>query len=89
MYSGTNACGLSSVSGDVLRQWAIEGRGISLEAGWDLAEDLQAGRLVRCLSGYACGNVELFATFHPGHPLPPRIRLVADFKAAAMAKLSQ
>src|SRR5271168_2790273 len=38
---------VSSSSGDALHGWALEGRGLSSEALWDVAEDLQAGRLVR------------------------------------------
>jgi DNA-binding transcriptional LysR family regulator len=74
---------LSSASGDVLHGWALEGRGLSLEALWDVAEDLQVGRLVECLADYECDSIELFATFPPGHPVPPRIRLFVDFMAAA------
>lgn len=74
---------LSSSSGDVLHGWALEGRGISLEALWDIAEDLEAGRLVACLADYACDELELFATYQPGHPVPPRVRLFVDFMAAA------
>jgi DNA-binding transcriptional LysR family regulator len=40
---------LSSSSGDVLHGWSLEGRGLSSEALWDVAEDLQAGRLVPAL----------------------------------------
>jgi DNA-binding transcriptional LysR family regulator len=74
---------LSSSSGEVLHGWALDGRGLSSEALWDVAEDLQAGRLVECLAGYRHDEVELFATFRAGHPLPPRIRLFVDFIAAA------
>jgi DNA-binding transcriptional LysR family regulator len=74
---------LSSSSGDVLHAWALEGRGLSSEALWDVAEDLQAGRLVECLVDYWCDEIALFATFQPGHPLPPRIRLFVDFIAAS------
>lgn len=75
---------LSSGSGDVLHGWALEGRGLSLEALWDVAEDLQAGRLVACLTDYECDDIELFATFLAGQPVPPRIRLFVDFIAAAL-----
>jgi DNA-binding transcriptional LysR family regulator len=74
---------LSSSSGEVLHGWALDGRGLSSEALWDVAEDLQAGRLVECLADYRCDEVELFAAFQAGHPLPPRIRLFVDFIAAA------
>jgi DNA-binding transcriptional LysR family regulator len=74
---------LSSASGDVLHGWALEGRGLSLEALWDVAGDLRAGRLVECLADQPCDAIELFAAFLPGHPPPPRVRLFVDFMAAA------
>ena len=73
----------SSGSGDVLHAWALEGRGLSLEALWDVAEDLQAGRLVECLADYWCDSIDLFAAFLPGRSAPPRIRLFVDFFASA------
>jgi DNA-binding transcriptional LysR family regulator len=73
---------LSSGSGDVLHGWALEGRGLSLEALWDVAEDLESGRLVECLADFWCDSIELFAAFLPGQPIPPRIRLFVDFVAA-------
>jgi hypothetical protein len=39
---------LSSSSGDVLDGWALEGRGLSSEALWDVADDLKAGA-ARCM----------------------------------------
>lgn len=74
---------LSSGNGEVLHTWALEGRGVSLEALWDVAADLHAGRLVECLADYWCDTIELFATFLPGQPVAPRIRLFVDFIAAA------
>jgi DNA-binding transcriptional LysR family regulator len=74
---------LSSSSGDVVHGWALEGQGLSLEALWDVAEDLKAGRLVECLADCAADGIELFAAFPPGQPTPPRIRLFVDFIAAA------
>jgi DNA-binding transcriptional LysR family regulator len=74
----------SSSSGDVVHAWALEGRSLSLEALWDVAEDLQAGRLVECLADYWCDSIDLFATFQPGLPAPPRIRLFVNFIASAV-----
>lgn len=76
---------LSSTSGDVLHGWVLTGKGLSLEALWDVEEDLAAGRLVECLAPFWCDTIDLFATFLPGKPLPPRIRLFIDFIAAAFA----
>ena len=70
---------LTSSSGDVRHGWTLEGRGLSLEALWDVAEDLRGGRLVECLADCRWDGIELFATFLPGQPVPPRIRLFVDF----------
>ena len=48
--------GLSSNDGEVIRKWAVEGRGIIMRSEWDVAPDLRAGRLVRLLSGYALAD---------------------------------
>ena len=74
---------LSSGSGDALHGWALEGRGLSAEALWDVADDLEAGRLVECLPDYGCDDIELFATFLPRKPISASIRLFVDEAAAA------
>lgn len=40
---------LSCSNGEVARQWALDGHGIILRSTWDVAEDLEAGRLARVL----------------------------------------
>jgi DNA-binding transcriptional LysR family regulator len=72
---------LSSTSGDVLRQWAIDGAGISLEAEWDVEADLAEGRLIECLPDVRWEPVSLYATFMPGRPVAPRVRLAIDWIA--------
>jgi LysR family transcriptional regulator, transcriptional activator for dmlA len=75
---------LSSSSGDLLHQWARDGHGISLEALWDVADDLAAGHLVEVLPGYSWADAELFAAFAPGKPVPPRIRFFVDYFAKVL-----
>ena len=77
---------LISSSGDVLHSWLLDGRGISYEAGWDVGDDLAAGRLINVLPSTRPRVVELFATFAPGRPLLPRIRLFVDFLAQQFAE---
>lgn len=72
---------LSSTSGDVLRQWAISGVGLSLEAEWDVAADLAEGRLVECLPDVSWEEVSLYATFLAGRPVAPRVRLAVEWLA--------
>jgi DNA-binding transcriptional LysR family regulator len=80
---------LSSADGTVLRGWALSGEGISWEALWDVADDLAAGNLVRLLSDYRSADIELYAVFAPGKPVPPRIRLFVDFLVGIFGQLEQ
>lgn len=43
---------LASNDGEVVHSWALAGRGVIVRSEWDVAEDLQAGRLVRLLESY-------------------------------------
>jgi LysR family transcriptional activator of dmlA len=69
---------LSSGDGAVLHDWVLSGEGISCEALWDVAEDLDSGRLVQLMPDYHCPPLDLYAVFAPSKPLPPRIRLFLD-----------
>lgn len=70
---------LSSNSGELVRDWCIEGRGIMLRSLWDIAPQLASGELVRVLPGYAMpdADVHWLAPFRPDSPR--RIRLLVDF----------
>jgi DNA-binding transcriptional LysR family regulator len=74
----------SSSDGEVLRAWALEGRGLSLEAQWDVTDDIRAGRLVTCLDGLCTETIELFATYLPSTPIPASIRLFVEEVAGAL-----
>lgn len=80
---------LSSASGDVIRGWALAGEGVSLEASWDVAEDIEQGRLTRLLPDYVCPTLELFAVFAPGTPVPPRIRVALNYLIDGFAGLKR
>ena len=43
---------LASNDGEVVKAWAVAGRGVIVRSEWDVAEDLRAGRLVRVLPDY-------------------------------------
>jgi LysR family transcriptional activator of dmlA len=80
---------LSSADGTVLRAWALSGEGISWEALWDVVDDLRAGKLVHVLSDCRGADMELYAVFAPGKPVPPRIRLFVDFLIRVFGELGQ
>lgn len=60
--------------GDVIRQWACEGRGVILRSEWDVADDLRAGRLVRLLPGWKVPDANVIALTHNRAGLPQRTR---------------
>ena len=70
---------LSSTSAEVVHDWALAGRGIALKAQWDVAEDLEAGRLVRLLANHRQAEITLNAVYLGRQHLAPRVRLFLDF----------
>jgi DNA-binding transcriptional LysR family regulator len=65
---------LSCNDGDVIRQWACEGRGVILRSEWDVADDLAKGRLVRLLPGWKAPDANVIALTHRRTGLPARTR---------------
>lgn len=43
---------LSANNGEIVHQWAVDGRGIALRSWWDVGESLENGRLVQVLPEY-------------------------------------
>ncbi|MEO7458343.1 MAG: LysR substrate-binding domain-containing protein [Gemmatimonadaceae bacterium] len=56
---------LATNDGDILRDWAIAGRGIMVRSEWSVADDLRAGRLVRLLAEYALPSADVVALVAP------------------------
>lgn len=70
---------LSSNSGELVRDWCVEGRGIMLRSLWDIAPQLAAGELVRVLPGYAMPDADIHWLAPYRTDSPRRIRLLIDF----------
>ncbi|MEP6588498.1 MAG: LysR substrate-binding domain-containing protein, partial [Polaromonas sp.] len=73
---------LSSNSGELVRDWCLQGRGIMLRSLWDIAPELASGQLVRVLPGHAMHDADIhwLAPYRPDSPR--RIRLLIDFLVA-------
>ncbi|WP_036772013.1 LysR family transcriptional regulator [Polaromonas glacialis] len=73
---------LSSNSGELVRDWCLDGRGIMLRSLWDIAPCLASGQLVRVLEDYAMPDADIhwLAPYRPDSPR--RIRLLIDFLVA-------
>jgi len=76
---------LSSNDGEVVRGWALAGRGIILRSEWDVAGDLRAGRLVRLLPGHALPEAPVTALLGARrHARAARTRRFLDALAHAL-----
>jgi DNA-binding transcriptional LysR family regulator len=70
---------LSSNSGELVRDWCLQGRGIMLRSLWDVAPQLASGELVRVLPAHSMPDADIhwLAPYRPD--TPRRIRLLIDF----------
>lgn len=73
--------------GALVRQWALEGRGIALKARLDVREDLRAGRLVELLPGWAGESLPLQAILPDNRHVSLRVRRLVDELAARFAAI--
>jgi LysR family transcriptional regulator, transcriptional activator for dmlA len=76
---------LSSNSGELVRDWCLDGRGIMLRSLWDIAPQLQSGQLTRVLPDWCMPDADIhwLAPYRPD--APRRIRLLIDFLVAEFA----
>ncbi|WP_454690774.1 LysR substrate-binding domain-containing protein [Achromobacter aloeverae] len=70
--------------GGLLRQWAIAGAGVVLKSDYDVAGDLQAGRLEAALEAYRQTDVNLYAVHAAGRQPPRRVAAFVDYLAAML-----
>ncbi|WP_322013442.1 LysR family transcriptional regulator [Paraburkholderia sp. J12] len=78
---------LSCNDGEVIRQWASEGRGVILRSEWDVADDIAKGKLVRLLPSWKTRDADVIALTRHRAGLPARTRqfmqyLQAQFRPA-------
>jgi LysR family transcriptional activator of dmlA len=73
---------LSSNSGELVRDWCLDGRGIMLRSLWDIAPQLASGQLVRVLPSYAMPDADIHWLAPYRTDQPRRIRLLIDFLVA-------
>ncbi|MDB6011461.1 MAG: LysR family transcriptional regulator [Gammaproteobacteria bacterium] len=64
---------------EVMHEWALAGRAVTIKALWDVEDDIRAGRLVQLLKPFQCDELNLYATYATRTHLPPRMRLFIDF----------
>jgi LysR family transcriptional regulator, transcriptional activator for dmlA len=72
---------LSSNSGELVRDWCLDGRGLMLRSLWDIAPQLASGHLVRVLPAYAMWDADIHWLAPHRAQTPRRVRLLIDFLA--------
>ncbi len=73
--------------GDLLRRWAIDGKGVVLKSAWDVADDIRAGHLEPLLVPFCPADVDLQIVMPPGRQRPRRVTLCADHCAMLLRRL--
>ncbi len=70
---------LDCSDGQVLHDWCLAGYGIAWRSTWEVAQDIQSGRLVSLLDHFAAPPNGIYAVFPQRKHLPLRVRLWVDF----------
>jgi len=70
---------LSSNSGELLRDWCLQGRGVMLRSLWDITPQLGSGELVRVLPAWSMPDADIHWLAPYRNDSPKRIRLLIDF----------
>lgn len=73
--------------GDILREWALEGRGVVLKNHWDIRQNIRDGELETVLDDYVSGRIDLYAVQPPGSP-SRRVSALVDFIAGRLSDQS-
>jgi DNA-binding transcriptional LysR family regulator len=76
---------LASNDGEVVRDWALNGRGIAVRSEWDVAPLIAAGRLARVLPGYALPEAPVVALVPARRGLSARSRAFVEFLRAGLS----
>jgi DNA-binding transcriptional LysR family regulator len=70
---------LSSNDGDVVKQWALAGKGLFVRSEWDVAEHLAAGELVRVLRDWVLPDADVVALTAQRTGISARAKLFLAF----------
>ncbi|MDB5775060.1 MAG: LysR family transcriptional regulator [Herbaspirillum sp.] len=65
--------------GEVLHDWALNGKGLAWRSMWEVGSAIEAGSLVTVLDRYAAPGNAIYAVFAQRRHLPLRIRALVDF----------
>lgn len=69
---------LSANHGEIVVQWALDGRGIVLRSLWDVGDDLRSGRLVQVLPDWG-QEANVWAVYPTRLQLSAKVRVCVEF----------
>src|SRR5215470_2733624 len=70
---------LTSNDGEVVRNWALAGLGVTLRSQWDVAPFVKRGTLQRVLTGWDFDSADVLALVPARHGISARIARFVDF----------
>ena len=73
--SGNMVCN----DGEVLHDWALNGKGLAWRSIWEVGSEIESGTLCTVLNDYAAPGNDIYAIFAQRRHLPLRIRALVDF----------
>ncbi|MQT36190.1 MAG: LysR family transcriptional regulator [Pseudomonas helleri] len=86
--ASVRVCGpLSSNSGEIVLQWALDGRGVLLRSMWDVKPLLDQGRLVQVLADYR-QSADVWAVYPTRLANSGKLRVCVEFLQAHLRQLS-
>ena len=71
---------------EVIRRWAVRGRGFAYRQLWAVAADVREGRLVLVNAPAWSAPTPIHAMYHRNVFQPPRVRRFVDFLHAELAR---
>ncbi|BBF68976.1 LysR family transcriptional regulator [Sphingomonas bisphenolicum] len=77
---------LSTNDGDMARAWALDGAGIVIKSLWEVADDLDGGRLQQLLPHVALPAASIVALYVPGQGEMAKVRSCLDFLSRHLKK---
>jgi len=75
--------------GDIVRRWAVLGRGIAYKSYFDVADDLAAGRLLPLCADWGTEILALYLAVPSRRQLTPLVRALRDFMAERLQALME
>jgi DNA-binding transcriptional LysR family regulator len=75
---------LSSNDGDIVTDWALQGRGVIMRSEWQIRGYLESGELVRVLPDVPTPPADIYALVSDDHHVPRRISELIDHLAARL-----